>query len=199
MRCAACRRTSSQLAIVRGAGSATAVAGALAWACGECGDAGVAATVTARDVGTASTTGALPPDEKQPAASSVRPMTAPRRPHSMQCTIDLLRQVFRNAVDAHQVRDARIADAAHAAEALQQPRPLLRADAGDVLEAARAGPHARAACPHAGDREAVRLVTDLRNEHQRRRILAKSDLRAAIGEDHLLETDLAALALLDAD
>ena len=63
----------------------------------------------------------------------------------------------------------------------------------------RAGAHAGAARAHAGDREAVRLVADLRHQHQRRRIAAEVDLRAAVGEHQLLEPDLAALALLDAD
>ena len=67
--------------------------------------------------------------------------------------------------------------AAHAAEALQQARALLRADAGDVLEPAAAGAHAGAARAHAGDREAVRLVADLRHQHQRRRVAAEVDLR----------------------
>ena len=78
-------------------------------------------------------------------------------------------------------------------------RALLRPDAGDVLEPAGAGAHAGAARAHAGDREAVRLVADLRHQHQRRRVAAERDLRPAVGEHQLLEADLAALALLDAD
>ena len=98
-----------------------------------------------------------------------------------------------------QVGDAGVADAAHAAETLQQLRAFLRADAGDVLEAAAAGAHAGAAGPHAGDREAVRLVADLGDEHQRCRIAAQRDLRTAVGEHQFLQPDLAAFALLDAD
>ena len=98
-----------------------------------------------------------------------------------------------------QVLDAGVADAAHAAEALQQPRALLRADAGDVLEPAAAGAHAGAPGAHAGDGEAVRLVADLRHQHQRRRVGAERDLRPAVGEHQFLQADLAALALLDAD
>ena len=54
----------------------------------------------------------------------------------MQGTVDLLREVARNAVDAQQVLDAGAADAARAAEALQQLGALLRADAGNLLERA---------------------------------------------------------------
>ena len=60
----------------------------------------------------------------------------------MQGTIDLLGEFARNAFDGGEVLDAGMADAAHAAEALQQFRALLRADAGDVLEPAAAGAHA---------------------------------------------------------
>jgi hypothetical protein len=73
------------------------------------------------------------------------------------------------------------------------------ADARNVFQLAAAHPHLRALGPHAGDGEAVRLVADLRHQHQRRRILAEVDLLAAIGEHQLLQADLAALALLDAD
>ena len=90
-------------------------------------------------------------------------------------------------------------DAAHAAEALQQSRALLRADAGDVFEPAAAGAHPGTARAHAGDREAVRLVADLRHQHQRGRVVAEVHLGAAVGEHQLLQADLAALALLDAD
>src|SRR6185312_946005 len=71
--------------------------------------------------------------------------------------------------------------------------------AGDLLERAGAGANARAARSHAGDREAVRLVADLRDEHQRRGLAAERDLRPAVGEHELLEPDLAPLSLLDAD
>ena len=56
-----------------------------------------------------------------------------------------------------------------------------------------------AARAHAGDREAVRLVADLRHQHQRRRVVAQHERRPAVGEDQFLEPDLAPLALLDAD
>src|SRR5450755_3765359 len=116
----------------------------------------------------------------------------------MQGTIDFLRKLARDAVDAQQVFDAGLADAARAAEALQQFRALLRADTGNLLERAGAGAHTGTARAHSGDREAVRLVADLRHQHQRRRFAPERDLRPAVGEDELLEADLARLALLDA-
>src|SRR5262245_43953317 len=118
---------------------------------------------------------------------------------SVQGAVDLLGQLARDPFDAGEVVDAGAGDAAQAAEALQQPCARARADAGDVLEPAAAGADAGAARAHAGDREAVRLVADLRHQHQRRRVVAEPDLRTAIGEDQLLETDLAPLALLDTD
>src|SRR5512144_736674 len=58
---------------------------------------------------------------------------------SVQGTIDLLGKLVRDALDRRQVLDAGTADAARAAEALQQPGTLLRSDARDVLERAGTG------------------------------------------------------------
>src|SRR3954462_8249199 len=92
-----------------------------------------------------------------------------------------------------------MADATHASESLQQFRALLGSDTRNVLELARAGAHARTTRAHAGDREPVRFVTYLCDQHQRRRIASEIDLRPAVGEDQFLEADLAPFALLDAD
>src|SRR5450432_224255 len=117
----------------------------------------------------------------------------------MQGTIDFLGELARNAVHREQVLDAGPADAPCAAEALQQFGAFLRPDAGNLLERARSGANTGTARPHAGDREAVRLVADLRHEHERRRLAAERNLGPAVGEDQLLEADLPRLALLDAD
>ena len=55
----------------------------------------------------------------------------------MQCAIDLLGQLARDALHAGEIVDAGIDDAAHAAEALQQAGALARPDARDLLEPAR--------------------------------------------------------------
>src|SRR5205814_245853 len=103
---------------------------------------------------------AATPIAAQTAAIAPRARATLRVGASVQCTIDILRELARDAVDRLQVLDARRADAARAAESLQQPGALLRADAGNLLERAGAGANARAARAHAGDREAVRLVAD---------------------------------------
>src|ERR1019366_6740711 len=92
-----------------------------------------------------------------------------------------------------------MADAPRTAEALQQFGAFSRADTGNLLEPARSGANTGTARPHSGDRKAMRLVADLRDEHERRRLAAEPDLGPPIGEDELLEPDLAPFALLDAD
>src|SRR6476620_3424103 len=101
---------------------------------------------------------------------------------SVQGTVDRLGELMRDAFNRRQVLDAGAADAPGAAEALQQARPLLRPDARDVLERAGAGADLGATRPHARDREAVRLVADLGDQHQRRRLAPEGDLRPAVGE-----------------
>src|SRR5215472_3638307 len=197
MRSAACWRSSAQLRTVRGAGSAP---------CAPPG-AGAAAATVGEDGARVDSPGPRSCFYVEQATSAIAEQTAAAptpcrvaaRSDSMQRTVDLLCELARNSIDRLQVLDARRADAARTAEALQQPRPLLRSDAGDLLERAGAGAHARAARAHTGDREPVRLVANLRDEHQRRRVAAERDLRPSVGEDELLEPDLAALALLDAD
>src|SRR5664280_1111159 len=92
-----------------------------------------------------------------------------------------------------------MADAPRTAEALQQFGAFSRADTGNLLEPARSGANTGTARPHSGDRKAMRFVADLRDEHERRRLAAEPDLGPPIGEDELLEPDLAPFALLDAD
>src|ERR1019366_3073728 len=92
-----------------------------------------------------------------------------------------------------------MAHAPGAAEALQQFGALSGPDAGNPLEPARSGANTGTACPHSGDREAVRLVADLRDEHEGRGLAAEPDFRPPVGEDKFLEPDLSSLALLDAD
>src|SRR6516225_4788737 len=198
MRSAACWRSSAQLRTVRGAGSAPPRAppaeGAATATVGEDGArVDSPGPRSGFDVEQATSANA----EKTTAAPTLCRVAA--RSDSMQRTVDLLGELARNTIDRLQVLDTCRPDAARATEALQQPCPLLRADARNLLERAGAGTHARAARAHAGDREPVRLVADLRDEHQRRRVATERDFRPPVGEDELLEPDLAALALLDAD
>src|SRR6185295_10532228 len=197
-RSAACWRTSAQLRTVRGAGSAwraPSTPGAAAATVGA-GAPPLASPGPRSCFGVAHATSTK---AVKAAAAALPPRITPRF-RSMQRTVDLLGKLARDAIDRLQVLDARRADAARAAEALQQSRPLLRADAGNLLERAGAGANAGASRPHPGDREAVRLVADLGDEHQRRRVAAERDLRPAVGEDELLEdrardADLAAPAV----
>src|SRR5438445_5326621 len=117
----------------------------------------------------------------------------------MQSTINLLREFFGNAVDARQVFDARMTHAAHTAEPLQQLRTFLGSDTGNVFQFATACANTCTPSAHSGDGEAMRFVANLRHEHQRGRIATEVDLGPAVGEHELLQADLAALALLDAD
>ena len=57
----------------------------------------------------------------------------------------------------------------------------------------------RPARSHAGDGKPVRLVPDLRDQHQGRGITTEIDLGATICKHQFLETHLATFALLDAD
>src|ERR1700687_4718064 len=116
----------------------------------------------------------------------------------MELPVDLFGKRARNAFDARQIVDARRNHAAQAAEARKQPLTALCADPFELLEPRRL-PRLGALRAHPGDREAVRLVADLRNEHQRRALLAEFERRTAIGENQRFETDLAAPALRDTD
>src|SRR5580765_4517616 len=203
-RSAAWRRTSSQLRMARGGGS-------LAPSLATSGDgltvssgAGLGAAVGGTGLVTSPGPRSDEPVQPATASSTARPGVAsrPRRrlqAESMKGTIDFLGEFSRNAFDGGEVFDAGMAHAARAAEALQEFRPLLRADPVNFLQPAGAGAHAGTAGAHSGDREAVRLVADLRHQHQRRRLAAERDLRPAVGEHQLLEPDLAPFALLHAD
>src|SRR6478736_4995773 len=132
-RSAACWRTSVQLRPGRGAARACR-----AWPPA----AGAAATTVGAGAGAAARresppspgprSGAGPEQAATPIASHV---PAPRARlrfgrsssiESMEGTIDLLGEFVRDAFDCRQVLDARAGDPARTAEALQQPRPLLR-------------------------------------------------------------------------
>src|SRR3954470_24798153 len=120
MRSAACTRTSSQLRIVFGAGSGTEGPRTCSTAApcpvpveDDSGTVGVPPRAVVTTIPPADPLGV----DEQPAASSARPATPSRQHHSMQRTIDFLRQFLRDAVDAHQVGDACMTHTAHAAEA----------------------------------------------------------------------------------
>src|SRR5450432_856710 len=118
---------------------------------------------------------------------------------SVKGTIDLLGEFLRYAFDGGKVLDAGVAHAARPAEALQEFGPFLRPDAVDLFEPARPGANTGTTRPHSGDGETMRLVADLRHQHQRSRLATQPDLGPPVGKDKLLEPDLAAFALLDAD
>jgi hypothetical protein len=98
----------------------------------------------------------------------------------------------RSSTPARCRRRARRQSAAAGAPACAGPRR-------GCLPAGCPGAHAGTARAHAGDGKAVRLVADLRHQHQGRRVVPEPHLGAAVGEHQFLQTDLAALALLDAD
>src|SRR5438105_3465541 len=183
MRRAACERSSLQLRTAAGAGSLPLV-----------GVATGAGVLVVDRAGAGAGAGL-----EQAASSVATANTFSFDRQSMQRTVDLLGQIMRHPFDSREVFDARTRHAAHAAETLQQLGAFLGTDPGDVFEPAPARAHTRAARAHAGDREAVRLVANLRHEHQRRRIATEVDLLAAVGEHQLFEADLAPLALLDAN
>src|SRR3712207_1215657 len=82
----------------------------------------------------------------KPRPARARPSQRQGLALSMKRTVDLLCKLSRNAFNVGQILDARAGHAAHTAGALQQPRPLLRAHAGDLLEPAAAGAHAGPTC-----------------------------------------------------
>ena len=55
----------------------------------------------------------------------------------MQRLVDVFGQIVGDSFDRGQVLDARIADAAQAAKALQEPGPFLRTQPRDVLQRTR--------------------------------------------------------------
>jgi hypothetical protein len=89
----------------------------------------------------------------------------------------------------------------------RSPRSRRSAPAGAAVASARCRPcpraanpaRLRAARPHAGDREAVRLVADLRDQQQRLRLAAEPHRRAPVGKHQFLEADLALGPFGDAD
>src|SRR6188768_2975128 len=176
-RSAACWRTSAQLRPDFGVGSArfaspagAAPTGAGAGAAAGGGEARRASPASPGPRSACRVQATTPSTSAATAASAATRLARRASPGSVQGTIDLLGELVRNALDRRQVLDAGAADAPRAAEALQQARPLLRPDARDVLERAGAGADLGAARPHSRDREAVRLVADLRDQHQRRRL-----------------------------
>src|SRR3712207_3230835 len=87
----------------------------------------------------------------------------------LQPCFNLLSQGSRDALDAGQFLDARLADALGRAEVFQQGLLALRADAGQVVE--RGAERALAALLAVeGDREAVRLVADALHQEERLRV-----------------------------
>ncbi|MNV49128.1 hypothetical protein D3C71_1410710 [compost metagenome] len=81
---------------------------------------------------------------------------------------------------------------------MQQTRPLLRPHTGNFLKLPATHTHLGACGAHAGDGKAVRLVADLRHQHQRGRVLAQIDLLTPIGKNQFFQAHLAALALFHA-
>src|SRR5512134_2135470 len=85
---------------------------------------------------------------------------------AMQLRVDPLRQLTRNPFDGCYVVDRCSGQAAHAAEAGEQLLASFGSDAFHAFQlrcVARSGPSR----PHSRDREAMRFVTDLRDQHQR--------------------------------
>ena len=105
---------------------------------------------------------------------------------------------MRDAFNRHQILHARILHPFHTAKALQQPRPPTRTYPRNVFQPAAPGAHTRTRCPHAGDGKAVRLVANLRHQHQRRRVVPQIHLLAPIGKHQLFQPHLAAFALFHA-
>src|SRR5450755_622410 len=205
MRWAAWRRNSAQVRTGPGAGR-DRLAEADPGEAGMVSSGGAAAGETRAGAAPRDSPGAAPRSPAQPARIEQAATVAPRarRPaamasRSVQGTIDFLGEFMGDAFDGREILDACVADAARPAEALQEFRAFLGSDAGDLLEPARAGADAGPTRPHSGDREAVRFVANLCDEHERRRVAAEPDFRPAVGEDELLEADFSALALLDAD
>ncbi len=104
----------------------------------------------------------------------------PQHRASAQRAVNLLRQLVRNPIYRGQVLDTGRCHAAHPAEALQQAGAALRTNARDLFELTTAGAHLGAARAHAGNRESVRFVTNLRNQHQRGRVPAEPDYALAL-------------------
>ena len=93
---------------------------------------------------------------------------------SVQRPVDLFGQLARDAVDRWRCpRRSPPPTPRTPPKRCSSRARFFGADAGDVLELAAADAHLRAPRAHAGDREAVRLVADLRDQHQRRRIAAE--------------------------
>src|SRR5471032_172247 len=116
----------------------------------------------------------------------------------MELAVDFFRQGAGDAFDLLQVLDAGVDHAAQAAKARQQALAALGAYAFDLLQArglARLG----ALGAHAGDGEAVRLVADLRHQHQRRRFLAQLLRGPAVDEHQRLQADAPPFPFGDAD
>src|SRR5215467_8673410 len=83
----------------------------------------------------------------------------------MELPVDLLRELAADALDLGQVLDARAHHALQSSEAGQQLLAPLRPDAGDPFERGRG---AALGAPRSvpGDREAMRLVTDVLDQVQ---------------------------------
>ena len=127
-------------------GSTAAVVGPGLGACASGTELGVAAGTDAVTTGAgagAGAVGGLGDEQLTTPKMSVQleRLTQARRQSalakpSMQDTINFLSQVMRNAFHRFELGHAGRCDAAHAAEALQQPGPLLGANAGNVLKPA---------------------------------------------------------------
>src|SRR5471030_784627 len=186
IRSAACCRTSAQERTARGTGN-----GDLPWTI-----AGEGATVSSggglgavRTGGTRSRSspGAWSDELEQPtmarAARQTAASTLRRTMESVKGTIYLLGEFLRYAFDGGKVLDAGVAHAARPAEALHEFGPFLRPDAVDLFEPARPGANTGTTRPHSGDGETMRLVADLRHQHQRSRLATQPDLGPPVGKD----------------
>ena len=115
-----------------------------------------------------------------------------------QRRVNGLRQLRRNAFHSAQVLHTGIGHATHTAKALQKFGPLFRTHAWNLFQAAGARAHLGAFGPHPRDGKAVRLVTDLRHQHQGGGVLAQRQLGAAIGKHQFFQAHFAALAFFHA-